>query len=149
MCVWILKYPWFNSHRSFEIRASSSCENVPQHIRFCSPSPPCPTRQCVSVCTSSGIGFSATFLRSFYGSHKCTDKNQSYFLLSPLCMFSLGSRQGKISSRHSAVTVCPLLYPFATCSLLQHSSRFEVLIVSIGRIKKKGENEFYGKRIVL
>lgn len=114
MCV---KYLWFNSRRSFQIRASSSCENVPQHIRFRSPSPPCPTRQCVSARTSSGICFSATFLKSFYGSHKCTDKNQSYFLLSPLCMFSFGSRQSKIRSRHSTVTVCPLLDPFATCSL--------------------------------
>lgn len=118
MCVWIPKYLWLNSHRSFQIWALSSCENVPQHIHFHSPSTPCPTCQCVSVRTSSRIGFSATFLRSFYGSHKCTDKNQSYFLLSPLYMFSLGSRPGKIMSHHSAVNVFPLLYPFTTCSLL-------------------------------
>lgn len=91
--------------------------------------------QCVSVYTSSGIWLSAIWVS--FPAHKCTDKNLSAFLLSPLCMFSLGSREAKMRPLHSALADSELLYPRLACRVFNFMSlHFKSLLLSQGRLKK-------------
>lgn len=87
-----------------QIRASPGRENTPEHHSF----DPAHTGQCVSVNTSPEICFSAIWFP--FRAHKCTDKNLSAFLSSPLCMFSPGSSETQIRPLHSALAGCEWVY---------------------------------------